>query len=169
VYHLTNYHRFTVSLSALDWVSNFEKTRRFLVLRLQRPDNNGLNKLLEICNKTAQEHSQPPLYASASPSNSFHKRTVKSLKHARKTSDSACCSKEVEDFSNSFHISIGWTLEQPPSPAAVSLKTVTNDERFERLKKATIIVDAVKAKIGNVVTSFSLLTKAAEAGGLFKV
>lgn len=43
-------------------MANYEKTRWFLVLRLERPHRNELNRLLRICNLVSTQHGQPPLY-----------------------------------------------------------------------------------------------------------
>ena len=56
--------------TGLDWVSNFEKNRWFLVLRVKAPDNNELNKLLHISNTVVQEYDQPPLYVEPTPKSS---------------------------------------------------------------------------------------------------
>lgn len=132
---------FTVYPETLKWVSNYEKTRWFLVLRVSRPENDSLNRLLGLCNSALGRFGQPPLYARGSVD-------------ANKDADSGAGAGAGAgaDFSGSFHISIAWSLKEP-GPAEV--------ERVERIhldkvKAVGIPFHCVKAKIGNYVESFEL-------------
>ncbi|KUL82275.1 hypothetical protein ZTR_10767 [Talaromyces verruculosus] len=59
----SNTQRFTVVPDTLDWVSNTERTRWFLVLKLKKPTGDNLNRLLQISNRLLGAYNQPPLYA----------------------------------------------------------------------------------------------------------
>lgn len=132
---LTN-SRFSVLPDTLKWVSNYEKTRWFLVLHVAKPPNDELNYLLHSSNRALESFDQPPLYA---PSSDFRARA--SGAHDRRT-----------DYSECFHISIAWSLDGPgvrdaERVAAIDLKPAQDLEvRF----------DSVKAKIGNHVESIPL-------------
>ncbi|KAF4220510.1 hypothetical protein CNMCM8980_001170 [Aspergillus fumigatiaffinis] len=76
---------FSVNPYSLDWVSNYEMTRWFLVLRATKPAKDNLNRLLGLSNRSLAHFGQPPLYADTQP----------------------------EDFSHCFHISLAWTLTEP--------------------------------------------------------
>lgn len=75
--------------------------------------------------------------------------------------------EEILDFSISFHISIGWALEWPSSYVLDTTRALINDEVFELLQEAPVKVDALKVKVGNVVTSISLTPKAADGKSIF--
>jgi hypothetical protein len=159
---------FELRFQDLDWVSNFEKTRWFLVLRLRKPEGDGLNRLLDVCNGTVEEYLQPPLYAA---SRSPRERPLKVHGRPRKQgSNNIVALPKIDglsDFSTAFHISIAWALEKPSSPVADLTRAAINDEILESLKRVPITVDALKIKVGNIVTSVSLPLKAVEGKSLF--
>lgn len=74
---------------------------------------------------------------------------------------------EILDFSSSFHISIGWTLERPSSHVIDTTNAIISDGASESLKKVPIKVATIKVKVGNVVTSISLAPKATEGKTIF--
>jgi hypothetical protein len=154
-------------MGGVDWVPNSEKTRWFMVLRIIRPSADGLNKLLGLCNETVQAFSQPPLYASPRAPDPPLQRQGKPRKLQRQDSSSSLQQKELEDFTSSFHVSIGWALEQPAVEAVDLMKTILDHQILGSIKKITIKVDNVKVKIGNVVTSVALPLKAVEGKALF--
>ena len=59
-----------------------------------------------------------------------------------------------DDLSSCFHISIAWTLDKPSAPMQQSLEDLVKDKDEFHLK---LDVDAIKTKIGNTVTSNSLI------------
>lgn len=128
--------RFSVLPDTLKWVSNYEKTRWFLVLHVAKPPNDELNYLLHLSNRALASFDQPPLYAPSRDS-----RARASGTHDQRT-----------DYSDCFHISIAWSLDEPTvgdaeRVAAIDLKPAQDLEvRF----------DSVKAKIGNHVESIPL-------------
>jgi hypothetical protein len=130
---------FTVHVAGLDWVANHDKTRFFLVLKLGKPANNELNKLLSSCNATAQHFGVPMLYAD----------------HPNRTIDDSSEVKprqEAMDRSDAFHISIAWTLEEPDRQAREQLADLDRTH----LQQLEVSFSLVKLKIGNVVNDISL-------------
>jgi U6 snRNA phosphodiesterase len=157
-----------LKLADLYWVSNLEKTRWFLALQLQRPEGDELNRLLAACNSTVADYSQPPLYASprsASQQSPKGNGRVRKLGHSKMSAPPK--NEEILDFSISFHISIGWALEWPSSYVLDTTRALINDEVFELLQQAPVKVDALKVKVGNVVTSISLAPKVADGKSIF--
>jgi len=153
---------FDISFSDLDWVANFENTRWFLVLRLQKPEMDGLNKLLHISNKVIQEYDQPPLYAkSATPS-----RNSKSKTWTRTAPK--CDWTDMKDVSNAFHISIAWTLGAP-GQKLLELTETTANGYMEQIRQTKVKVEEVKSKVGNGVTSFPLPKTVSVGKGLFGI
>ena len=59
------------------------------------------------------------------------------------------------DQSAHFHISIAWSLERPNLELIERLKSKENGELYE----ICLEVKAIKAKIGNAITVFPLLSK----------
>ncbi|KZF26128.1 hypothetical protein L228DRAFT_257616 [Xylona heveae TC161] len=165
---------FDVEFTALDWVANYENTRWFLVLRLTRPSNNGLNRLIHITNKTLASFGQPPLYSESKQTSRLEVtrasgpgRAQRADRGRRKVPITTEPKPNEVDFSTHFHISLGWTLEAP-SPEMIEqlcAKDITAvlDEWRGKVK---VKFDVVKAKIGNTVTAINLPTKAGESGGL---
>ena len=132
---------FIVSPVSVDWVPNSDKSRYFLVLKLTRPPNNDLNKLLRACNACARRYKLQELYQAAEPELSPNLET-----------------RTTESKDNPFHISIAWTLYKPSVSATDALKQALPAE----LTEASIAFDTVKLKIGNVIYDLPLL---ADVGG----
>lgn len=159
----------------MEWVGNLERTRWFLVLRIAKPDNDALNRLLRVTNQAAENVGQPPLYSDAqsqSPNTTRSRGAARMNRSARsgrahtfdgsKHSPNPGLATDDEDLSSHFHISIGWTLE-PPSTA---LAERTRSTRLGEIMALRIPVNVVKVKIGNAVTLISLPTKVEEGRGL---
>ncbi|KAH8689033.1 U6 snRNA phosphodiesterase Usb1 [Talaromyces proteolyticus] len=142
---------FTVIPETLDWVSNSEKTRWFLVMRIRKPPNDELNALLRISNQTLAKFNQPSLYESqTSITRSSKKRgSNKNLSLAGKYSNDDVTS---QDLSDRFHISLAWCLDEP----SLEIQEKTSGIDVKPLQSLKIIFNSVKAKIGNVVKSFNL-------------
>ena len=126
--------RFDVTLGSLEWVSNYEKTRWFLVLHVQKPQNDDLNRLLKLSNRSVASFGQPPLY-----------------EKAPQISD-AGAGQANEDYSHCFHISLAWTLAEPSSDDEKRVASID----IQGLKGFGIPFDCVKAKIGNNVSNIPL-------------
>ena len=168
-----SYHSsFQITPKRLKWVPNHEKTRWFLVLQVSRPPEDNLNKLLRVCNRVANESGHPTLYVEAEPQNaSFPRKYTRvrgnSLRNGRVPprrliDEHTANRKDVVDCTSHFHISIAWTLA-PPSP---SVESVLESLDITKLQQLHLQVTAIKAKIGNAVTVYSLLDKQGEARGI---
>lgn len=151
-------------MRGLEWVANYEMTRWFLVLKLEKPPNNGLNKLLHLSNQTVTVFGQPPLYTDALQSTAdgqSRKRQAGSGGRSKKTAGAAASSSMNRsgpssdmDMSSSFHVSIGWTLAAPTQGLRERLNSTSMN--FQAIK---VDINTVKAKIGNAITAISLATK----------
>ncbi|KAI4122288.1 MAG: hypothetical protein LQ347_006553 [Umbilicaria vellea] len=166
---------FVVSVKGVDWIGNLEKTRWFLILRIDKPDNDGLGKLLQVTNQAVERSGQPPLYStsqSQSPNTIRARGAARTNRSARsgrahvlqglRQSRNPGLATNDEDLSSHFHISIGWILE-PPSTDLVERTKSTSLEKIMTLR---IPVNAIKIKIGNTITLISLPTKVEEGRGL---
>ncbi|KAJ5762971.1 hypothetical protein N7533_001652 [Penicillium manginii] len=134
---------FHVRPETLKWVSNYEKTRWFLVLRVAKPKADNLNRLLGLCNSTLHRFGQPPLYARADP---MSERSPDS------GSASGSASTDDGDFSGCFHISIAWRLDAPESAELERVNAV----KLDKVQAIDVQFPCVKAKIGNYVENFEL-------------
>ena len=152
--------RFEVSVTGFDWVANYEKTRWFLVMRLDKAPQDGLNQLLRISNGVIQSFGQPPLYADSQPppqANNTREHKIRQkgpLKTASQTSPAQMAAVNHVDVSSSFHISIGWTLTAPSKSLVEKLDSASHD-----FKTVKIGINTVKAKVGNGITSMFLASK----------
>lgn len=159
---------FTVDFSCLNWVSNHEKNRWFLVAQVQKPPGDGLNKLLEASNEVAGKHEQPCLYVSqevtvaSSPRHSAHRARGSSSKRRKSfahsgPSDSFQRPRLYEDASAHFHVSIGWTLEKPCEASPIE----------EVIKQGLgINIRAIKVKVGNGLAVIALASELTESNGI---
>lgn len=134
--------RFEILPDTLDWASNYDETRWFLVLRVQKPAHDGLNGLLNLSNTALACFDQPPLYAASSHKNSQNRALPRGDKG----------STLLEDYSNCFHISLAWSLSRP---SAKDRERVAGID-LRALRERRIAFDSVKAKMGNNVVSIPL-------------
>lgn len=74
----------------------------------------------------------------------------------------------MQDVSDAFHISVAWTLEPPSSEMLNATKAVVLNQ-FEGVRKVLIMVEEIKAKVGNVVTSVRLQRNVSEGSSLLSV
>jgi hypothetical protein len=149
----------------MNWVQNFIKTRWFLVLRITAPSN-GLNKLLHVSNRVVQEHGQPPLYTKAVDPKVLGRNSEPATSSGTPVLGELPVEwSGMQDASDSFHISIAWTLE-PPSKDMWDVTSFVSMNQFEDVKRIVLRVKEIKAKIGNVVTSVPLQKNISEGKGL---
>lgn len=130
---------FVLTPRALEWHRTSESARSFLVLRIsaheedseeEKEGNPQLGALLKRCNDTVKAFGQPTLYAFRG--------------------------KGIDD---AFHISIAWSFAEPKAQIRkLSEDVFTAAECRDAVRAMSVIVDGVKAKIGNVVTHVSLPT-----------
>lgn len=135
----------TFNTSPLDlrWVTNFDGTRYFLIMTLEPPEQDELQSLLSVCNRTAASFRLPQLYA-------------KDSKNVGVVADTALDGRaevpvdRVASDISKFHISIAWSLNEiPTSP-------VFMDQMQTKLKDIEITFDKVLIKIGNQVSPVPL-------------
>ncbi|GFF38943.1 putative U6 snRNA phosphodiesterase [Aspergillus udagawae] len=135
---------FSVNPYSLDWVSNYERTRWFLVLRVTKPANDNLNRLLGLSNRSLAHFGQPPLYAGR-PAGPVHRLE----RHESVQPDT-----QPEDLSHCFHVSLAWSLTEPTPEQKKKIEAID----LHRLRSLFIHFDCVKAKIGNNISSIPLST-----------
>ena len=153
-------------------MANYDKTRWFLVLRLAKPLDDGLNKLLYATNRTAEEFGQPPLYESAPLASTKQQRMPKMRKRgtARGGLNNLArgsiwpVEEKIEDLSAHFHISIAWTLE---APAEDDCKDGGFGAQFGLDDRGLdVSVETLKAKIGNITSSIALSARIDTVNGI---
>lgn len=152
-------------------MGNTEKTRWFLVMRIKKHLNNELNRLLQVANDAVTAYGQLPLYTQPSSYPSVpaqgHKTRFRPPKHKFPLKKPPSITPTpIVDQSSNFHISIGWSLS-PPS--AEESKTTPSGKELDDPKapEFQFQVKAVKLKIGNTVTSISLISKKETHAGIF--
>ena len=165
---------FDVSTNELDWVSNNEKSRWFLVMRIKKPPNNELNRLLQSANDAVTAFGQPPLYAQpeSQPSVPTQGFATKA-RHSRHSKPKFLLKKApifspnpIIDQSSNFHISIGWYLGCPLAEISSATPPIHQLDT-QNLPEFHFEVKSIKLKIGNSVTSISLLSKMETSSGIF--
>lgn len=165
--------RLEISARGLRWVVNYENTRWFLVLQVQKPPGNELNNLLRVSDETAKAFKQPPLYAEQLPpgtddgSRNLSQRSVTGKKARGKASSDShsqegLSSDKYLDVSASFHISIGWMLKAPSQDMIMTLNSVSVEQSAE----FQVSVDNLKVKVGNGVIAVPFSSKAKPSGGI---
>ncbi|KAH7391414.1 U6 snRNA phosphodiesterase Usb1 [Cadophora sp. MPI-SDFR-AT-0126] len=161
---------FNITLTGLKWVSNFEKTRWFLVLSIPKPESDGLNKLLYVCNSVVKQYGQPPLYPKPPTGPAFtprQKQQKRKSQEQRRTSYDKSHSNmdwtDMQDATDALHISLAWTL-QSPSKELLELTNAVAQNHLNLLQQIAVKVDEIKCKVGNVVTSLPLPRIASERG-----
>ena len=119
-------------------------------MRLRKPENDILNRLLKVANDSLALFGQPPLYAETQEAAADEEGTARrpSRKPSRQRSD-------YRDYSHCFHISLAWSLSEPSETDVEMLQKLNLDG----LKEMAVVFNSVKAKIGNKVSSVALLTK----------
>ncbi|KAJ5875147.1 uncharacterized protein N7473_012494 [Penicillium subrubescens] len=136
---------FTVTPDALKWVSNYERTRWFLVLHVARPVSDGLNRLLALSNRALAVFDQPALYASSSSRDARRNRALGAHDRGLGPTGSG-------DYSDCFHVSLAWSLTEP---GKVEEERVAGLELGD-VQSMRVRFDSVKVKIGNHVESVAL-------------
>lgn len=125
----------------LIWHFNEDQTRWFLVLRLQRPAEDEMRRLLNLCNDLAGHFAQPLLYqTSAQPEELSHSHGAMPAER------------------DGFHISIAWSLQaqgKGVSPHAID-SSLVNKTAMQVIKAINIDFGEVKVRIGQDVTSIHL-------------
>ncbi|KAF2836290.1 hypothetical protein M501DRAFT_914359, partial [Patellaria atrata CBS 101060] len=143
---------FEIQFTKFKWVSNFDRTRWFLVLGVQKPANDELNRLLKACNKVARSFNQPELYNSASPETMLVGR--KSKKSRAKEEQRPLTTEDDLDRTEAFHVSLAWSLHGD------RLTQIQLDDILAKMESAPEDINvrfrAVKVKIGNAISNVEL-------------
>jgi U6 snRNA phosphodiesterase len=147
------------------WVPNFDRSRWFLVLRLTRPKNDELNRLLRICNGVVGGFGQHCLYEEDGSRDGQKENLEQGPGESRKKEavrKDGGANVDEPDRSDCFHISIAWTLEDPGGRGedAIGGSSELTDLAKNNIK---IHLDVVKVKIGNVVHDVPLAQSATAA------
>lgn len=142
-------------------MSNFQRNRWFLVLGIEKPPHNELNRLLEACNVASEKCGHPGLYTGGSGDGPMERNTsTTSAKKRRKSNakaEHADSTVERVDRTDNFHISIAWNLVEP-APEWISLVGDIDVNAIVNPPQAPF--DVVKARIGNIVHNVELSAKA---------
>jgi hypothetical protein len=141
---------FHFKFHSLKWVPNFERNRWFLVLRIEKPTDNELNKLLSACNEATHKCGHPALYSGGQGDGPMENNTAQDdfKKRKRETLEDV-----EDDRSERFHISIAWNLEEP-EPEWISVIKAIEVGRYLATPEATF--NTVKVRVGNVVHNINL-------------
>ncbi|KAG4440967.1 hypothetical protein IFR05_003531 [Cadophora sp. M221] len=161
---------FDITFTGLKWVANFEKTRWFLVLSIPKPESDGLNKILFVCNSIVKQYGQPPLYPKPPTGPSIYARKKQQRRQSQENRETPSDKShtnldwsEIQDATDAFHISLAWTLQDPSQELLELTESVAKDH-LNRLQNIEVSVKEIKCKVGNVVTSISLRTNPFEDG-----
>ncbi|SMQ50773.1 unnamed protein product [Zymoseptoria tritici ST99CH_1A5] len=130
------------------WHPNEDRTRWFLVLRLERPAADELQTLLKACNQIAGEFGQPFLYQTQSA------MAATGSKRSRAITATAQAPPH-----SSFHISIAWSLQAQGSQSSDSgdwEELRVSKEVKTKVQAVQVDFEEVKVKIGQDVTSLAL-------------
>lgn len=146
-----------IKLSDLNWVSNNEGTRWFLVLRCEHP---GLDRLLAWSNEVCRELGLEQLYTSSKSKKNRANEEGKRQKLAR-----AEAADSKAEHNGRFHFSIAWTLSAPCTQNDPMVSEQV-EEKLRQSKAITVPIDTVKVKVGNVVTSLDLQRGRHEGRGI---
>ena len=154
-------------MKGLQWVPNYERNRWFLVLQIEKPDNDGLNKLLHTINAVVVSLDHPTLYTEHCKDQvqgRVQKRKKGFEQHRGKSRGMAAVADTYTrvDLSSCFHISVAWKLDQPSDGMLKTLEGLM-EENTMRLE---FKVSTVKAKVGNMVTSWSLAARTESSNGI---
>ncbi|KAH7408356.1 U6 snRNA phosphodiesterase Usb1 [Phaeosphaeria sp. MPI-PUGE-AT-0046c] len=146
---------FQVNFHSLKWVPNFERNRWFLVLSIEKPAKNELNNLLGACNEAARKCGHPGLYVGGVGDGPMEEESLPEKQHEQTDARRHSERKET-DWSDRFHVSIAWNLEEPHDDWVSLVKSMKMGEYVPSLQA---FFDAAKARVGNAVHSIDLRTR----------
>ncbi|KAL1603644.1 poly(U)-specific 3'-to-5' RNA exonuclease [Paraconiothyrium brasiliense] len=156
---------FNVLFTGLKWVPNYERNRWFLVLGIEKPAQDELNRLLNACNDAAERSGHPPLYVGGKGDGPMEDNTSTNVSTKRRKSihdeDKAQKAKSTIDRTQNYHVSIAWNLTEP-DPECITLAQDVDVSKFIGTPQTPF--EVVKAKIGNVVHNIELDPRRASLG-----
>jgi len=157
---------FRIRFSRLKWVPNFERNRWFLVLGVDKPAQDELNRLLEACNEAAEKCGHPSLYTGGIGDGPMEGNTTSMDSRKRTKSTPRGFDDKVErlacvDCTDNFHVSIAWNLVEP-NPEWLTLVRSIDMADYAGLTMTSF--DTVKAKVGNTVNNIDLGNRSAHLG-----
>ena len=140
------------------------------MLRIEPSPKSELARLLQISNEIVGKFGQQPLYeephllSSASRPRGQDQDAPRLLDRRLTLRESSRVleSGYAVDLSSRFHISIGWSLDPPPADMNLTLKNGTGTHNMTY----GFHISAVKVKIGNGVTAYSLPSKVETSNGI---
>jgi hypothetical protein len=147
---------FRCDFAGLKWVPNYERNRWFLVLSIEKPAQNELNKLLVASNEATGRCGHPGLYVGGPGDGPMENNGTH---NGAKRRESRHHEEHDVDFSDRFHISIAWNLEEPDPEWTLLVKAINVSNHLQSPQST---FDAVKARVGNAVHSIDL--RAARSG-----
>ena len=154
-------------MTGLQWVTNYEKIRRFLVLQLARPVENTLNKLLWASNETAKAFNKPTIYVRSEVEPTEVRPRGRGMRGSRPRGRSSAVIRvnDIQDCTPYFHVSIAWSHGSLSSDVGAGIRSKYSAE----IEELSISVKAVKVKIGNAVTSMPLSANVVDTAGIIGV
>lgn len=165
---------FNVRFTGLKWVSNYERNRWFLVLGIEKPARDELNRLLSACNDAAEQCGHPPLYVGGkgdgpmetnSASDISSNKKMMMMKMMMNNNSNRGSGKQTEssiDRTQNYHVSIAWNIEEP-SPEWITLVQGVDVSNFISSSPQAPF-ESVKAKIGNTINNIELDPRKANIG-----
>ncbi|KAF9633470.1 hypothetical protein BFW01_g4364 [Lasiodiplodia theobromae] len=164
---------FDARFDGLKWVPNFDRSRWFLVLGMRRPPNDELNRLLLAANQAAKRFGYPELYAEDQQHGEGVDMTggwgapTATEDHKADEEDAKGFVNKKDDRSNTFHVSLAWSLEPPPA----ELRELSGVEEISYLMKQdvsqmSVRFDVVKVKVGNAIHALDIAPKRKEEKGI---
>lgn len=143
-------HSFHFKFRNLKWVPNFERNRWFLVLGIEKPAHNELNRLLGACNEATGRYGHPGLYIGGPGDGPMENKSVHDGPKRRKSEQEE---GENIDHSEHFHVSIAWNLEEP-HPELIPL--ISSIDVSKHVQSPQAAFEVAKARVGNMVHNIDL-------------
>jgi hypothetical protein len=150
---------FEVGLDQLLWAPNHDRSRWFLVVGIRKPGGDELNKILHCCNSSCRQFDLATLYTPVEAERAGKTASAAPIRRQKSTHI-----REQDDYSDFFHFSIGWMLEDPEE----SQKDfgIIDKQLLSEISSIKVRFDSVKVKIGNTISSVSLHKDAKRKRGI---
>jgi hypothetical protein len=149
---------FRFRFCSLKWVPNLERNRWFLVLGIEKPVQDELNRLLQACNEATRKCGHSELYVGGHGDGPRESVAISSGVEGKEEERDAAMET---DRSDCFHVSIAWNLEEPDPEHLSRIRAL---DVTKLIGQPVASFDVVKARIGNVVHSIDLRRSARTVG-----